>query len=62
MMNKSHRFRLGDRFRLQTAAFLLITLPPIGLYLAITTGATWATWPLMILLIAGMLLGILASK
>ena len=62
MMKKPHRFRLGDRFRLQTAAFLLITLPPIALYLAITTGTTWATWPLMILLIAGMLLGILASK
>ncbi|MGD2251303.1 MAG: hypothetical protein PVF70_00135 [Anaerolineales bacterium] len=62
MMKKPHRFRLGDRFHLQTAAFLLITLPPIGLYLAITTGATWATWPLMILLIAGMLLGILASR
>ena len=61
MMKKPHRFRLGDRFRLQTAAFLLITLPPIGLYLAITTGATCAAWPLMIMLLTGMLLGILAS-
>ena len=46
------------KFQLQSLAFLLITLPPIGLYYTVTVGLVWATWLLMGLIVAGMFLAI----
>ena len=44
------------KFQLQALAFLLILLPPIGLYYTVTIGLAWATWVLMGLIVAGMVL------
>ncbi len=46
------------KFQLQSLAFLLIMLPPIGLYYTVPLSLTWATWILMGLIVAGMLLAI----
>lgn len=44
------------KFWLQTLAFSLIMLPPIGLYYSVTLGLSWGTWILMGLIVAGMVL------
>jgi hypothetical protein len=54
-------FRERHRFCLQTAAFLLMTLPPIPLYVIIQSGADWMIWPCMLIIYAGALLGLWAS-
>ena len=56
MNNKSTQAQ--RKFQLQSLAFLLILLPPIGLYFTVTFGLVWATWLLMGLIVAGMLLAI----
>ena len=44
------------KFRLQILAFILMMVPPLGLYYTVTLGLTWATWVLMGLIAAGMVL------
>ncbi len=46
------------KFQMQTLAFCLIILPPIGLYFSVTLGIVWATWMLMVMILGGMLLTI----
>lgn len=54
-------FRERHRFALQTMAFGLILLPPVGLYFTVTSGVMWATWALMGLIAVGMLLALWSS-
>lgn len=54
-MNDKAR-QANRKFQLQSFAFLLIMLPPIGLYYTVTVGLVWTTWLLMGLIVAGMLL------
>jgi hypothetical protein len=50
-----------DRFWLQAVALSLILLPTLPLYVAVQAGLHWATWILMGLIAAGMLLGMWVS-
>lgn len=49
------------KLRLQAAAFLLIAVPSFGLYLAVVSGATIATWLLLALIAAAMILAAAVS-
>lgn len=53
--------RERHKFWLQTAAFLLLILPAIPLYGALTSGPSWLIWPLMLSIYLGALLGLWAS-
>ncbi len=59
-MNDKAR-QANRKFQLQSLAFLLIMLPPIGLYYTVAAGLVWATWLLMALIVAGMFLAILVT-
>jgi hypothetical protein len=50
-----------DKFWIQTAAFLLIVLPPIGLYFSVRGGFHIGTWALLAVIAVGNILGIAAS-
>ena len=50
-----------DKFWFQTAAFLLIVLPPIGLYFSMGSGFHVVTWALLIVIAVGNVLGIIVS-
>ncbi len=50
-----------DKVRLQTAAFLLITLPSFGLFFAVASGAATAIWLLLALIAAAMILAAVVS-
>jgi hypothetical protein len=53
---------LGSRKRVfQTLAFLLILIPPVGLYFTVAAGMTWATVSLLLLITAGMILALLLA-
>jgi len=52
---------IKDKFWIQTAAFLLIVLPPIGLYFSVSDGFHVVTWALLAVIVAGNILGIAAS-
>jgi hypothetical protein len=61
MSDPSQPFKLRHKFVLQTAAFLLIILPPLGLYWAVLAGITWAVYVLLTAVLAGVLLGLWVS-
>jgi hypothetical protein len=50
-----------DKFWFQTTAFLLIVLPPIGLYFSVKGGFHAVTWALLAVIVIGNVLGISAS-
>ena len=59
---REHRNSPGrDKFRLQTIALSLILLPALPLYVMVNAGQPWATWILMGLIAAGMILGMWVS-
>jgi hypothetical protein len=53
--------RERNKFWIQTAAFLLLFLPPIPLYAVLNSGPRWLIWPLMLSIYIGALLGLWAS-
>ena len=59
---REHRNSPGrDKFQLQTIALSLILLPALPLYVMVNAGQPWATWILMGLIAAGMILGMWVS-
>jgi hypothetical protein len=50
--------RANTKLRRQTMAFLLIILPSLGLYFAITSSCTIAVWILLALIVSGMVLAV----
>lgn len=50
-----------SKLQLQTVAFLLIVLPSFGLYFTVSSGITPATWLLMTLIAAAMILAARSS-
>lgn len=61
MNTDTHGFRIRYRFWLQTAAFLLMLLPPLPLYFILRSGSEWLIWPPMFIIYLGALLGLWAS-
>jgi hypothetical protein len=61
MINDERTFRERNKFWLQTAAFLLLILPPMPLYGVLQSGPNWLIWPLMLSIYLGALLGLWAS-
>ena len=57
-MTQDKAARAQRKFRMQTIAFCLIVLPPIGIYFSVTLGMAWVTWVLMAMILGGMLLTI----
>ncbi len=53
--------RVFPKFWLQTLAFILITLPSVGLYYSVAHDVSWATWILMGVVVVGMVLAILVT-
>jgi hypothetical protein len=47
--------------KLQGVSLCMILLPPVGLYFTAPAGSDWATWTLMGLVSAGMLLALWVS-
>ncbi len=60
-MTKKNVWLASHKFWLQTLAFLLIMLPPIGLYYSVTYDVMWVTWILMGVIAAGMIVAILVT-
>ncbi len=50
--------RADTKLRRQTMAFLLIILPSLGLYFAMTSSCTIAVWILLALIVTGMALAV----
>ncbi len=50
--------RADIKLRRQTIAFLLIILPSLGLYFAMTSSCTIAVWILLALIVTGMALAV----
>ena len=50
--------RADIKLRRQTIAFLLIILPSLGLYFAMTSSCTLAVWVLLALIVTGMALAV----
>ena len=50
--------RADIKLRRQTIAFLLIILPSLGLYFAMTSSCTIAVWILLAMIVAGMALAV----
>jgi hypothetical protein len=61
MNGSTGNFRSRNRFWLQTAAFLLMSLPPVPLYFLLQSGPAWLMWLCMITIYIGALLGLWAS-
>jgi hypothetical protein len=61
MKNESASSRTRHKLRLQAVAFLLIVLPSLGLYPAAISGITFATWSLMAIIAAAMILATIIS-
>jgi hypothetical protein len=53
--NSAH---VDTKLRRQTMAFLLIILPSLGLFFAITSSCTIAVWILLALIVIGMVLAV----
>lgn len=50
-----------DKFWFQTVAFLLIVIPPAGLYFSVKGGFQAITWALLGVIVVGNILGITVS-
>jgi len=51
----------GRKLGAQTLSFVLMMVPPVGLYLTMGQGQDALTWGLLAIIAAGMLLGMLVS-
>ncbi len=60
-MNKKKVWPAWLKSWLQILSFILIILPPIGLYYSVTYDVMWVTWILMGVIAVGMVLAILVT-